>query len=79
MTVPRRSKKVRIPPIIPIPPNDFTSSLDIGIYKTLKHFYYWGSIKLEKWLSFTTSAVYNEFTRTRSRNTLLTFGLNVQR
>jgi hypothetical protein len=37
------------------------------------------SIKLKKWLSFTTSAVYNEFTRTRSRNTLLTFGLSVQR
>jgi Protein of unknown function, DUF481 len=37
------------------------------------------SIKLKKWLSFMTSAVYNEFTRTRSRNTLLTFGLSVQR
>jgi len=30
-------------------------------------------------LVFETSAVYNEFTRTRSRNTLVTFGLSVQR
>lgn len=37
------------------------------------------SIKLQKWLALTAAAAYNEFTRTRSRNTLVTFGLTVQR
>jgi hypothetical protein len=37
------------------------------------------SIKLKKWLSFTAAAAYNRFTRTRSQNTLLTFGLTIQR
>ena len=38
-----------------------------------------GSIKLEKWLALTTAVVYDRFTRTRSRNTLLTFGATIQR
>ena len=37
------------------------------------------SIKLQKWLALTAAAAYNEFTRTRSRNTLVTFGLTVAR
>ena len=37
------------------------------------------SVKLQKWLALTAAAAYNEFTRTRSRNTLITFGLTVQR
>jgi hypothetical protein len=37
------------------------------------------SVKLQKWLALTAAAAYNEFTRTRSRNTLVTFGLTVQR
>lgn len=36
------------------------------------------SIKLYKWLSFTTTVVYNKFTRTRSENTQLNFGLTAQ-
>jgi hypothetical protein len=38
-----------------------------------------GSVKLEKWLAITTSVVYARFTRTRSRNTLWTFGATIQR
>lgn len=37
------------------------------------------SVKLEKWLALTTAVAYNRFTRTRSRNTLVTFGLTIQR
>jgi hypothetical protein len=37
------------------------------------------SVKLKKWLSFTAAAAYNKFTRTRSENTLVTFGLTIQR
>lgn len=37
------------------------------------------SIKLEKWLAFTTAMAYNRFTRTHSRNTMLTFGLSIKR
>ncbi|MBS1662383.1 MAG: DUF481 domain-containing protein [Bacteroidetes bacterium] len=36
------------------------------------------SIKLYKWLSFTTSVSYSRFTRTRGENTLVSFGLNIQ-
>jgi Protein of unknown function, DUF481 len=36
------------------------------------------SVKLYKWLAFSVTGVYNKFTRTRSQNTLLTFGLTVQ-
>ncbi|HET6252659.1 MAG TPA: DUF481 domain-containing protein [Puia sp.] len=38
-----------------------------------------GSIKLEKWLALTGTLVYDRFTRTRSRNTLVTFGATIQR
>lgn len=38
-----------------------------------------GSIKLEKWLALTAAVVYDRFTRTRSRNMLLTFGATIQR
>lgn len=38
-----------------------------------------GSVRLEKWLALTVAVVHNEFTRTRSRNTLLTFGVAIQR
>jgi hypothetical protein len=37
------------------------------------------SVKLYKWLNFTVAYTYNRFTRTRSENTLLNFGLTVQR
>jgi hypothetical protein len=37
------------------------------------------SVRLQKWLNFTVAATYNKFNRTRSENTLLTFGLSVQR
>jgi len=36
-------------------------------------------VRLNKWLNFTTAITYNKFTRTRSENTLLTFGLTIQR
>jgi|GEM_PF-261243 len=35
------------------------------------------SFKLYKWLNFTTAFLYNKFTRTRSENTLMTFGLTI--
>lgn len=38
-----------------------------------------GSVKLSKWLSVTTAFSFNKFTRTRSENTLLTFGITVTR
>jgi hypothetical protein len=38
-----------------------------------------GSVKLSKWLSVTTAFAFNKFTRTRSENTLLTFGVTVTR
>ncbi|HMH23446.1 MAG TPA: DUF481 domain-containing protein [Puia sp.] len=37
------------------------------------------SVRLQKWLSFTIAATYNKFNRTRSENTLVTFGLTVQK
>ena len=37
------------------------------------------SIKLYKWISFTTSGAYSHFARTRGYNTLVTFGLTVTR
>src|SRR5882724_2258838 len=37
------------------------------------------SVKLQKWLNFTVAATYNKFNRTRSENTLLTFGLTIQK
>jgi hypothetical protein len=37
------------------------------------------SIKLYKWISFTASAAYSRFTRTRGRNTLISFGTIIQR
>lgn len=37
------------------------------------------AIKLKSWLSFTSSYVFNRFTRTRTQNTLWTFGLTVTR
>jgi hypothetical protein len=37
------------------------------------------SVKLKSWLNFTTSYVFNRFTRTHTENTLLTFGLTVAR
>lgn len=37
------------------------------------------AIKLYKWISFTTSASYSEFSRTRGRNTLVSFGLTITR
>ena len=37
------------------------------------------SIKLYKWISFTTSAAYSTFSRTRGRNTLVSFGLTITR
>ena len=52
-------------------------------------FAYWGdyifrvtggaAIKLYKWISFTTSAAYSKFSRTRGQNTLVTFGLTITR
>ncbi len=38
-----------------------------------------GAIKLYKWISFSTSASYSKFTRTRGHNTLVTFGLTLTR
>jgi hypothetical protein len=38
-----------------------------------------GAIKLYKWISFSTSASYSKFSRTRGRNTLVTFGLTMTR
>lgn len=38
-----------------------------------------GSIKIQRWLALTAAVAYNRFTRTRSRNTLLTFGAVIQR
>jgi hypothetical protein len=38
-----------------------------------------GSVKLSKWLSVTTAFAFNRFTRTRSENTLLTFGITISR
>jgi hypothetical protein len=35
------------------------------------------SVKLRSWLSFTTSYAFNRFTRTRTENSLLTFGLTL--
>jgi hypothetical protein len=37
------------------------------------------SIKLQKWLSFTTSVTYNKLTSTRRENLLLNFGLTVEK
>jgi hypothetical protein len=37
------------------------------------------SVKLKKWLSVTSTAQYNQFTRTRSRNDIITFGLMIVR
>ncbi|HWB91042.1 MAG TPA: DUF481 domain-containing protein [Puia sp.] len=37
------------------------------------------AIQLYKWISFTTSASYSMFSRTRGRNTLVSFGLNITR
>ena len=37
------------------------------------------SIKLYKWISFTASAAYSRFTRTRGRDTLISFGTTIQR
>ncbi len=37
------------------------------------------SIKLYKWISFTASGAYSRFTRTRGRNTLISFGTTIQR
>ena len=37
------------------------------------------SVKLKKWLNFTLSYTYNRFTRTRSENTLFSFGLTAQK
>ncbi len=37
------------------------------------------SIKLYKWINLTSSASYSKFTRTRGQNTLVTFGLTIQR
>lgn len=37
------------------------------------------SIKLNKWLNFTVTAVHNKFTRTRSENTQVTFGITVKK
>lgn len=38
-----------------------------------------GSVKLNKWLAVTTAFNFNKFTRTRSENTLITFGFTVSR
>jgi hypothetical protein len=38
-----------------------------------------GSIRMEHWLALTAAVTYNQFTRTRSRNTFLTFGAVIQR
>lgn len=48
--------------------NDYNLKCNAGI-----------SIKLAKWFSFTTTLTYNKFTRTRSENTLLNFGLTISR
>ncbi|MBS1606249.1 MAG: DUF481 domain-containing protein [Bacteroidetes bacterium] len=37
------------------------------------------AIKLYKWLALTASYSYSQFTRTRGRNTLLSFGLTIQK
>jgi hypothetical protein len=37
------------------------------------------SVKLYKWLSFSITYSYNQFTRTRSQTTLLNFGLLAQK
>ncbi|MES1159875.1 MAG: DUF481 domain-containing protein, partial [Bacteroidota bacterium] len=37
------------------------------------------SVKLYKWLSFSITYTYNQFTRTRSQTTLLNFGLTAQK
>ncbi|HEY4064999.1 MAG TPA: DUF481 domain-containing protein [Puia sp.] len=36
------------------------------------------SLKLYKWLSFSVMGTFNKFTRTRSKNSLVTFGLMIQ-
>ncbi|HEY8970317.1 MAG TPA: hypothetical protein VIM64_14535 [Puia sp.] len=38
-----------------------------------------GSVRLSKWLSVTAAFSFNKFTRTRSENTLLTFGITITR
>jgi hypothetical protein len=38
-----------------------------------------GSVRLNKWLNVTTAFTFNKFTRTRSENTLITFGFTVTR
>ncbi|MES1161425.1 MAG: DUF481 domain-containing protein, partial [Bacteroidota bacterium] len=38
-----------------------------------------GSVKLNKWLSVMAAFAFNKFTRTRSENTLVTFGVTVSR
>ena len=38
-----------------------------------------GSVRLNKWLAVTTAFNFNKFTRTRSENTLITFGFTVVR
>jgi len=37
------------------------------------------SVKMNKWLSLMAALNYNRFTRTRSENTLVTFGINIAR
>jgi hypothetical protein len=37
------------------------------------------SIKLYKWISFSAAGAFSKFTRTRGQNTLITFGVTVQR
>lgn len=37
------------------------------------------SVKLNKWLNFTSAAQYNQFTRTRSKNDIVTFGVTIVR
>jgi hypothetical protein len=48
--------------------NDYILKLNGGV-----------ALKLYKWLSFSITGTFNKFTRTRSKNSLITFGLTVQR
>jgi hypothetical protein len=38
-----------------------------------------GSVRLNKWLSLTAALAYNKFTRTKTENTLVTFGITIVR
>ncbi|HVU55197.1 MAG TPA: DUF481 domain-containing protein [Puia sp.] len=38
-----------------------------------------GSVRLNKWLNVTAAFAFNKFTRTRSENTLITFGVTITR